>query len=145
MTTEWVLWHPTLRFAQDGALDSVAPLDNPDSRVFGRDDDALGWWYPTLPLRVAEGSGWGTRVLWLVLVPVFFFGLAVGFFYVFHVPAVFLGGEGDAFAGVADGADAVGMDVDVLGVGRCDLESVEEEAGAAGVELVGGEGPGGLR
>jgi hypothetical protein len=57
MTTEWVLWHPTLRFAQDGALDSVAPLDNPDSRVFGRDDDALEWWYPTLPLRVAQGSG----------------------------------------------------------------------------------------
>jgi hypothetical protein len=53
---------------------------------------------------------------------------------------VFLGGEGDAFLGVADGADAVGTDVDVFGVSRGDLESVEEEAGAFGVELMGGEG-----
>jgi hypothetical protein len=53
---------------------------------------------------------------------------------------VFLGGEGDAFLGVADGADAVGVDLDVFGVGRGDLEPVEEEDGAAGVELVGGEG-----
>jgi hypothetical protein len=48
--------------------------------------------------------------------------------------------RGDAFAGVADGADAVGVDVDVFGVGGGDLESVQEEAGASGVELVGGEG-----
>jgi hypothetical protein len=33
-----------------------------------------------------------------------------------------------------------GVDLDVLGVGRGDLESVEEEAGAFGVELMGGEG-----
>jgi hypothetical protein len=53
---------------------------------------------------------------------------------------VFLGGEGYAFAGVAEGADAVGVDVDFLRIGRGDLESVEEEAGTAGIELVGGEG-----
>ncbi|HTF66493.1 MAG TPA: hypothetical protein VK638_27795, partial [Edaphobacter sp.] len=46
-----------------------------------------------------------------------FFREAVRFFYVFYIPAVFLGGERYAFFGVADGADAVGMDVDIFGVG----------------------------
>jgi hypothetical protein len=53
---------------------------------------------------------------------------------------VLRGGEGDAFFGVADRADVVGMDVDVLRVGRGDLKSIEQEAGAFGIELVGGEG-----
>jgi hypothetical protein len=49
-------------------------------------------------------------------------GLAVGLFYVFQVyvfqvRAVFPGGEGDAFAGVANGAHAVATDVDVFGIG----------------------------
>jgi hypothetical protein len=65
---------------------------------------------------------------------------AVSFFYVFYVPAVFRGGEGYALAGVADGADGVGIDVEVFGICQGDLERVDEEAGAARFELVGGEG-----
>ena len=55
-----------------------------------------------------------TTLVFLVLL---LFGFAIGLFDVFYIPAVFLGGEGDAFFGVADGADAVGVDVDVFGVG----------------------------
>jgi hypothetical protein len=43
-------------------------------------------------------------------------GLAVRLF-VFQVPALFPGGEGDAFAGVAEGAQLLGMDVEVFGIG----------------------------
>jgi hypothetical protein len=45
------------------------------------------------PLRCSgsllRGLGWHTRVWWLDL---FFFGLAVGLFYIFQIPAVFPGG-----------------------------------------------------
>ena len=78
------------------------------------------------------------RLIFAFVLSLFFF--AVGFFYVFHVPAVFLGSKGNAFTGVADRADGVGVDVDVLRVGRRDLEAIEKEAGAAGIELIGGEG-----
>jgi hypothetical protein len=80
-----------------------------------------------------------TRVSWLFFFVVVFF--AVGFFfYVFDVPAVVLRGEGDAVAGVGDGAHAVGGNVEVLRVRRGDLQAVEKEAGAFRVELIGGEG-----
>jgi hypothetical protein len=73
------------------------------------------------PLRQAQGRLFAfvrnSRDTLVFDVPLLF-GFVVGFFYVFYIPAVFLGGEGDAFFGVADGADAIGVDVDVFGVGR---------------------------
>jgi hypothetical protein len=58
-------------------------------------------------LRMTSLLPGNPRARTLLFFVLLFFGFAVGFFYVFYIPAVFLGGEGDAFLGVADGADAI--------------------------------------
>lgn len=56
-----------------------------------------------------------------------------------QVTAVALGCERETFVGIGDGANAEFGEVEVLRIGRGDLEGVEEEAGSLGVNAVGGE------
>jgi hypothetical protein len=58
---------------------------------------------------------------------------------VLGVVAVVLRGERCAFLGEGDAADGAAGDGQLLCVGGSDLQAVEEEAGAFGVDLIGGE------
>lgn len=58
---------------------------------------------------------------------------------VLGVVAVVLRGEGCAVFGVGDGANGADGEMDLSGVGRGDLQAVEEETRSFGVDLVGGE------
>lgn len=68
------------------------------------------------------------------------FTLLIALFVVLVVEAVVLRGERCAILGVADGAYGVDGEVEFPDVGRGDLQAVEEQAAALGVELVGGDG-----
>ena len=59
---------------------------------------------------------------------------------VLDVVAVVLRGERCAIVGVGDAADAVEGDVHLLDIRGRDLQRIEKEAGALGVDAIGGEG-----
>ena len=58
---------------------------------------------------------------------------------VLDVEAVVLWGERRSVFGMGDGADGIDRELEVLGVGRGDLQAVEQQAGALGVDPVGSE------
>jgi hypothetical protein len=72
--------------------------------------------------------------------PIFVFILFILVSVVLDIVAVVLGGERCAVFGVGDAADAVEGDVHLLDIRGRDLQAIEQETGAFGVELIGGEG-----